>query len=338
MKVLVTGGAGYIGSHTVLELLTQSHDVFILDNFSNSSPEAIRRVQLLADKSCTLVNLDIRDTNKVISAFQQFEPDCVIHFAGLKSVGDSVRCPLDYYDCNFFGALSLIKAMDAVGCEKIIFSSSATVYGEPKYLPLDEEHPCAPVNPYGRTKLYIERMLQDWVIAGDRNSAIILRYFNPVGAHSSGLIGENPKGIPNNLMPYIADVAIGKRPHLNIFGNDYATRDGTGERDYIHVVDLAKAHVAAISKTLEDTAEVFNVGTGSGTTVLELAEEFRLASGRELDLKIVERRSGDVAITVASVDKAFDQLGWAATHNIKDMCRDAWRWQFENPNGYDDEH
>jgi len=338
MKVLVTGGAGYIGSHTVLELLTQSHDVLIIDNFSNSSPEAIRRVQLLADKSCMLVNLDIRDTDKVILAFQQFEPDCVIHFAGLKSVGDSVQSPLDYYDCNFFGALSLIKAMDVVGCEKIIFSSSATVYGEPKYLPLDEEHPCAPVNPYGRTKLYIEEMLQDWVIAGDHNSAIILRYFNPVGAHSSGLIGENPKGIPNNLMPYIADVAFGKRPHLNIFGNDYATRDGTGERDYIHVVDLAKAHVAAISKTLEDTAEVFNVGTGSGTTVLELAEEFRLASGRELDLKIVERRSGDVAITVASVDKAFDRLGWAATHNIKDMCCDAWRWQFENPNGYDDEH
>jgi UDP-glucose 4-epimerase len=334
MKVLVTGGAGYIGSHTVFELLIASHDVFILDNFSNSSPEAIRRVQLLANKSCMFVNLDIRDTNGVISAFQQFEPDCVIHFAGLKSVGDSVRCPLDYYDCNFFGTLSLIKAMNAVGCEKIIFSSSATVYGEPKYLPLDEEHPCAPVNPYGRTKLYIEEMLQDWVIAGDRNSAIILRYFNPVGAHSSGMIGENPKGIPNNLMPYMADVAIGKRPHLDIFGDDYATRDGTGERDYIHVIDLAKAHLASISKTLEGTVDVINVGTGSGTTVLELAEEFRLASGRELDLRFVERRTGDIAIAIASVDKAFDRLGWIATRNIKDMCCDAWRWQIENPNGY----
>ena len=336
MKVLVTGGAGYIGSHTVLELLAQAHDVYILDNFSNSSPEAIHRVQVLANKSCTIVNLDIRDTDKVISAFKQFDPDCVIHFAGLKSVGDSVRCPLDYYDSNFFGALSLLKAMDAVDCKKIIFSSSATVYGEPKYLPIDEKHPCAPVNPYGRTKLHIEEMLQDWVVAGDHNSAIILRYFNPVGAHDSGLIGENPLGIPNNLMPYIADVAIGKRLHLNVFGDNYATRDGTGERDYIHVVDLAKAHVAAISKTVEDTAEIFNIGTGSGTTVLELVEEFRLVSGRELDLKFVERRAGDVAITVASVAKAFDRLGWAASLNVNDMCCDAWRWQFKNPHGYGD--
>lgn len=338
MKVLVTGGAGYIGSHTVLELLTQAHDVYILDNFSNSSPEAIRRVQLLADKSCTIINLDIRDTDKVISAFRQFNPDCVIHFAGLKSVGDSVRCPLEYYDCNFFGALSLLKAMDEVGCKNIIFSSSATVYGEPKYLPLDEKHPCSPSNPYGRTKLHIEEMLQDWVVTGIQKSAIILRYFNPVGAHSSGSIGENPLGIPNNLMPFIADVAIGKRPHINIFGNDYSTRDGTGERDYIHVVDLAQAHVAAILKRTEGFAEIFNIGTGSGTTVLELVEEFSKASGKDLDLKFVERRPGDVAIAVASVSKAkaFDGLGWVASRNIKDMCCDQWVWQSKNPNGYED--
>ena len=241
---------------------------------------------------------------------------------------------MSYYDNNFFGSLSLLQAMDKIGCKKIIFSSSATVYGAPKYLPLDEEHQCAPVNPYGRTKLQIEEMIHDWVKANSKKSAIILRYFNPVGAHNSGMIGENPTGIPNNLMPYVSDVAIGKRPFVNIYGNDYDTRDGTGERDYIHVVDLAEAHVVAINKIRENKTDIYNIGTGSGTTVIELIDQFKLSSGQDCKMNFTKRRPGDVAIAVASVNKAFNKLGWKASRNLEDMCSDQWRWQSMNPNGY----
>ncbi len=330
MKVLVTGGAGFIGSHTTIELIAQKHDVLIIDNFSNSSLEVIRRIEKISKKTCEFLNMDIRETSKLIAVFEKFVPDCVIHFAGLKSVGDSIIFPLDYYDNNFLGSLSLLKAMDASGCKKIIYSSSATVYGEPKYVPLDEKHPCEPVNPYGKTKLFVEEMLKDWATSKDKNSAIILRYFNPVGAHSSGLLGEDPLGVPNNLMPIIADVAIGKLPHINIYGNDYSTRDGTGERDYVHVVDLAQAHVAAVKKVSQRDFDVFNIGTGSGTTVLELIEEFKKASGKKISTNFVNRRMGDVAISIASVEKAKDELSWSAVKDIKDMSSDAWRWKIQN--------
>ena len=330
MKVLVTGGAGFIGSHTTLELLAKGHNVLILDNFSNSSPEVIRRLKKISGKSCEFQNIDIRETNQLISAFEKFTPDCVIHFAGLKSVRDSFIYPLEYYDNNFLGSVSLLKAMDSSECKKIIYSSSATVYGEPIHVPLDEKHPCEPVNPYGRTKLFVEEMLKDWAKTKTQNSAIILRYFNPVGAHSSGLLGEDPSGAPNNLMPIIADVALGKLPYINIYGQDYSTRDGTGERDYIHVVDLAQAHVAAVKKVSQIGFEVFNIGTGSGTTVLELIKEFEKVSGKKISTNFVNRRLGDVAISIASVKKAKEELSWSAIKDIKDMSLDAWRWKIQN--------
>lgn len=334
MRVIVTGGAGYIGSHTVLELLNQEHNVCIVDNFSNSSSESIKRIKVLTGKSCEINFLDIRETNNLISVFKRFKPDLIIHIAGLKSVGDSVNDPINYYDNNIFGSLSLLKAMDEVGCKKIIFSSSATVYGLPKYLPLDEDHPCYPINPYGRTKLFIEEMIKDWVRSSNHKSAIILRYFNPVGAHSSALIGENPQGTPNNLMPFVSDVASGKRPFINIYGKDYNTRDGTGERDYVHVVDLAEAHVASINQMQQNITDIYNIGTGKGTTVLELIKQFELSSRKDIKMKFVKRRSGDAAITVASVTKAFNELNWKASRDLENMCSDEWRWQLENPNGY----
>jgi UDP-glucose 4-epimerase len=333
MRVLVTGGAGYVGSHTLVELLTEGHEAFVIDNLSNGYEEALARVKQLANKGFGFVKGDICDGQALNKAFADFKPEAVIHFAGLKAVGESVERPLTYYENNVAGSVELLKAMDAHDCKKIVFSSSATVYGTPQYLPLDEDHPVSPVNPYGQTKLMVENILKDW--AHDGRSAIALRYFNPVGAHVSGRIGEDPHGIPNNLMPYIAQVAIGKREALQIFGDDYATRDGTGERDYIHVTDLAKAHIAALSHMNEAAGfAVYNIGTGQGTTVKELLAAYGTAAGRELAFEIVARRPGDVASSIASPQKANEALNWSATLSVHDATLSSWNWQSQNPEGY----
>jgi UDP-glucose 4-epimerase len=333
MRVLVTGGAGYIGSHTLVELLTEGHEAFVIDNLSNGHEEALSRVKQLANKDFGSVKGDIRDRDALDQAFSAFSPEAVIHFAGLKAVGESVEQPLTYYENNVAGSVALLKAMDAHDCKKIVFSSSATVYGTPQYLPLDEDHPVAPVNPYGQTKLMVESILKDW--AHDGRSAIALRYFNPVGAHVSGRIGEDPHGIPNNLMPYIAQVAIGKREALQIFGDDYETRDGTGERDYIHVTDLAKAHIAALGAMGEaDGFAVYNVGTGQGTTVKELLASYGETVGRELPFETDARRAGDIASSVASPKKANEVLNWSATLSVHDATSSSWNWQSQNPDGY----
>ncbi|MDA8654309.1 UDP-glucose 4-epimerase GalE [Alphaproteobacteria bacterium] len=333
MRVLVTGGAGYIGSHTLVELLIEGYEVFVIDNLSNGHEEALARVKQLANKDFGFAKGDIRDGEALDAAFAAFKPEAVIHFAGLKAVGESVEKPLTYYDNNVGGSVALLKAMDAYGCKKIVFSSSATVYGTPQYLPLDEAHPVAPVNPYGQTKLMVENILKDWTQEG--RGAIALRYFNPVGAHASGRIGEDPHGIPNNLMPYIAQVAIGKREALQIFGDDYETRDGTGERDYIHVTDLAKAHIAALeSMTKASGFSVYNIGTGQGTTVKELLAAYSEAAGNELPFEIVARRPGDVASSVASPALAKEQIGWMAELTMNIAASSSWRWQSQNPDGY----
>ena len=333
MRVLVTGGAGYIGSHTLVELLTEGHEAFIIDNLSNGHEEALSRVKQLANKDFGFAKGDIRDRDAVDEAFAEFKPEAVIHFAGLKAVGESVEQPLTYYENNVAGSVELLKAMEAHGCKKIVFSSSATVYGTPQYLPLDEDHPVAPVNPYGQTKLMVENILKDWAHDGRRATA--LRYFNPVGAHVSGRIGEDPRDIPNNLMPYIAQVAIGKREALEIFGDDYETRDGTGERDYIHVTDLAKAHIAALG-AMSEAADfaVYNVGTGQGTTVKELLAAYGETVGRELPFETVARRAGDIASSVASPKKANEVLNWSATLSVHDATSSSWNWQSQNPDGY----
>ena len=333
MRVLVTGGAGYIGSHTLVELLAAGHEAFVLDNLSNGHEEALARVKQLANKDFGLLAGDIRDAEALDKAFSEFKPEAVIHFAGLKSVGESVEQPLTYYENNVAGSVELLKAMDAHECKKIVFSSSATVYGTPQYLPLDEAHPVAPVNPYGQTKLMVENILRDW--AQDGRSAIALRYFNPVGAHASGRIGEDPHGIPNNLMPYIAQVAVGKREALQIFGDDYETRDGTGERDYIHVTDLAQAHLAALTALdAQSGFDVFNIGTGQGVTVKELLGAYSKAGGKSLASKIGARRAGDVASSVASPKKANRDLNWTATLSVDDASSSSWNWQSQNPEGY----
>ena len=333
MRVLVTGGAGYIGSHTLVELLTEGHEAFIIDNLSNGHEEALSRVKQLANKDFGFAKGDIRDRDALDEAFAEFKPGAVIHFAGLKAVGESVEQPLTYYENNVAGSVELLKAMDAHNCKKIVFSSSATVYGTPQYLPLDEDHPVAPVNPYGQTKLMVENILKDW--AHDGRSATALRYFNPVGAHVSGRIGEDPHDIPNNLMPYIAQVAIGKREALEIFGDDYETRDGTGERDYIHVTDLARAHIAALGNMSEaDGFAVYNVGTGQGTTVKELLSAYGETVGRELPFETVARRAGDIASSVASPKKANEVLNWSATLSVHDATSSSWNWQSQNPDGY----
>jgi UDP-glucose 4-epimerase len=333
MRVLVTGGAGYIGSHTLVELLTEGHEAFIIDNLSNGHEEALSRVKQLANKDFGFAKGDIRDRDAVDEAFAEFKPEAVIHFAGLKAVGESVEQPLTYYENNVAGSVELLKAMDAHNCKKIVFSSSATVYGTPQYLPLDEDHPVAPVNPYGQTKLMVENILKDW--AHDGRSATALRYFNPVGSHVSGRIGEDPRDIPNNLMPYIAQVAIGKREALQIFGDDYETRDGTGERDYIHVTDLARAHIAALGNMSEaDGFAVYNVGTGEGTTVKELLAAYGEAVGRELPFETDARRAGDIASSVASPKKANEVLNWSATLSVHDATSSSWNWQSQNPDGY----
>ena len=333
MRVLVTGGAGYIGSHMLVELLSAGHQVLALDNLSNGSEEALRRVKQLSNQDFEFIQGDVRDRQLLERAFLAYKPEAVVHFAGLKSVSESVENPVDYYENNVVGTLQLLKAMDAHHCKQIVFSSSATVYGEPQYLPIDEAHALAPVSPYGQSKLMVETILKDWAQNGRK--ACALRYFNPIGAHESGRIGEDPHGIPNNLMPYIAQVATGSREEVQIFGDDYETRDGTGERDYIHVTDLVQAHIAALNAMdrLGDY-EALNIGTGSGTTVKELLAVYGKAVGRELKSRKVARRAGDVASSVASPKRAHEKLNWMARLSIEDAARSSWLWQSQNPEGY----
>ena len=334
MRVLVTGGAGYIGSHTCVELLEAGHEVFVVDNLCNGHEAALERVQSITNCDLEFTNADIRDSNALNKIFKTFEPEAVIHFAGLKAVGESIADPVKYYDVNVNGSISLLMAMFKAGCNNIVFSSSATVYGEPQYLPYDEEHPTNPVNPYGRTKLMIENIINDWTKVDKKRKGTILRYFNPVGAHESGQIGEEPIGIPNNLMPYIAQVADGRRKYLNIFGNDYETADGTGARDYIHVVDLALAHISALNLNELNKCEILNIGAGKSTTVLELVKEFEEISGIPIKTKYLPRREGDLAAFWADSSKALEIMSWKAERNIKNICEDTWSWHKLNPTGY----
>lgn len=333
--VLVTGGAGYIGSHTVLLLLEAGRRVLVLDNLSNSSRESLERVAAITGKRAEFVEGDIRDTALLDRLFQEHRIGSVIHFAGLKAVGESVAQPLRYYDCNVTGSLRLLEAMDRAGVRHLVFSSSATVYGDPASVPIREDFPLSATNPYGATKLHIEDMLRDLHRADPRWSVALLRYFNPVGAHESGRIGEDPNGEPNNLMPYVAQVAVGKREQLRVFGDDYDTPDGTGVRDYIHVMDLAEGHLAALDALARDGGLITtNLGTGRGYSVLEMVRAFAAASGREVRYQIAERRPGDVASCYADPTHAKTVLGWEAKRGIDTMCADHWRWQSENPNGY----
>lgn len=337
MRILVTGGAGYIGSHSLVQLLRARHEVFAYDNFSNSQPSVLGRVKQLANGDFGYRDADIRDASALDEVFADFTPDAVIHFAGLKAVGESATQPLDYYGQNVGGTVELLKAMQRHGCGRIVFSSSATVYGDAAYLPFDEAHPLRPTNPYGRTKLMNEEIIRDWCAATPTASAVLLRYFNPVGADPSGNIGEDPNGTPNNLLPYIAQVSVGRLARLSVYGDDYDTRDGTGERDYIHVEDLARAHLAALGYTERTTGcEAINVGTGRGATVLEMVRAFEAASGRAIPYVIVPRRVGDVDRSLASVEKARRLLDWRAERSIEDMCASTWHWQHRNPNGFDE--
>ena len=336
--ILVTGGAGYIGSHTCVELLQAGHDVTVFDNFCNSHPESLKRVQQITGKRLRVISGDIRDQAALVTALRDSAAQSVIHFAGLKAVGESVQQPLSYYDNNVVGSLRLVEAMGLCGIKTLVFSSSATVYGDPQRLPLTEDHPLSATNPYGQTKLTVEHMLRD-VQRSDASWRIgILRYFNPVGAHASGLIGEDPQGMPNNLMPFVAQVAVGHRPHLNVFGDDYPTPDGTGVRDYIHVVDLALGHLkalAALGRVAQATECVtVNLGTGKGYSVLDIVRAFEQASGKQVTYQVAPRRSGDVAACYADPSKAAALLGWRAERGLADMCADAWRWQSLNPHGY----
>jgi UDP-glucose 4-epimerase len=336
MRVLVTGGAGYIGSHTLIELRARGHEICVVDNFDNSSPEALRRVAELIGEEFQHYEADIRDRAAMDQIMADFRPEAVIHFAGLKAVGESAQVPLRYYEVNITGTLSLLESMAAAGCKRIVFSSSATVYGEPQYLPFDEAHPCAPTNVYGRTKYMAEQILEDWQVAHPDTSVVLLRYFNPVGAHPSGRIGEDPSDIPNNLMPFVAQVAVGRREKLSVFGDDYDTPDGTGVRDFIHVTDLARAHVAAIDYAETNTStQAFNVGTGQGYSVLEMVSAFTRASNRQIPYEVVARRPGDIARSEADPSKANSVLGWTAEHTLEDMCASTWAWQNGNPQGYE---
>ena len=335
MRVLVTGGAGYIGSHTCVELLNAGHEVFVIDNLCNGYEAALERVRLITNCELQFMNADIRDSNALDKIFNTFNPDSVIHFAGLKAVGESVAEPVKYYDVNVGSSISLLKAMSKAECNNIVFSSSATVYGKPEYLPYDEKHPTNPVNPYGHTKLMIEYIINDWTNVDEKRRGTILRYFNPVGAHESGQIGEEPIGVPNNLMPYIAQVADGRREYLNIFGNDYDTLDGTGSRDYIHVVDLALAHIAALNQKKLNKFEILNIGGGKGTTVFELLKIFEEISGKPIKFKYLPRRDGDLAAFWANSSKAFETMSWKTERNIKNICEDTWRWHQLNPTGYE---
>lgn len=336
MAVLVTGGAGYIGSHTCVELLNAGYAITVVDNLSNSCEEALRRVKRITGKDFTFYKGDIRDKAFLEEVFQKEKIDCVIHFAGLKAVGESVKKPLTYYQNNITGTLTLCDVMQEHQVKNIVFSSSATVYGDPKTVPITEDAPKGTcTNPYGWTKWMIEQILTDLHTADAQWNVILLRYFNPIGAHESGLIGENPKGIPNNLMPYITQVAVGKLPKLGVFGDDYDTPDGTGVRDYIHVVDLAKGHVKAVQKLSEKKGVlVYNLGTGNGYSVLDLVKAFEKACGKKIPYEIKPRRSGDIATCYADPSLAKKELGWEAQKDLDDMCADSWRWQKNNPNGY----
>ena len=335
MRIVITGGAGYIGSHTLLDLLGDEHEALVIDNYANASPEALRRVESLSNHRFDMLEETITNTDNLTKAFAAFQPEAVIHFAGLKAVGESEEIPLTYYQENLAGTISLLRAMDACGCKNIIFSSSATVYGMPHYLPFDEAHPTGPINTYGRTKYFAEEIIRDWTKTGSDKSAVLLRYFNPVGAHKSGMIGEDPSGIPNNLVPFIAQVAIGRREALSIFGDDYDTADGTGVRDYIHITDLARGHVAALDYVATHAGcEAINLGTGQGYSVLEVVAAFEKASGRTIPIRRQARRSGDLASSYADSSKAKALLGWEAQFGIDKMCQDVWRWQSQNPDGY----
>ena len=335
-KILVTGGCGYIGSHTVLELLNKNYEVVVVDNFSNSSFESLKRVQKITGKEVTFYEADIRDVAAMESIFESHNFDAVIHFAAFKAVGESCKLPLKYYENNISGTVSLLKIMEKHNVKKIIFSSSATVYGEPEKLPLDENCRLSTTNPYGSTKLMMENIMQDLYKADNAWNIILLRYFNPVGAHESGLIGEDPKGIPNNLMPFVAQVASGKLQCINVFGNDYDTPDGTGVRDYIHVVDLALGHIAAIEQCNETGVHIYNLGTGHGYSVLEMIHAFEKACGKKLPYKICPRRPGDIAACYASPVKAKAELKWEAKFGIEEMCASQWKWQSGNPRGYEE--
>ncbi len=335
MRILVTGGAGYIGSHTCLELLKAGYELVVVDNLSNSKEESLHRVQELAGKPLTFHQVDLLDRPALENVFAAAPPDAVIHFAGLKAVGESVGMPLRYYHNNVTGTLVLCQVMQKFGLRNLVFSSSATVYGEPKSFPITEDFPLSATNPYGRSKLIIEDMLRDLPIAEPDWNIILLRYFNPVGAHSSGRIGEDPNGIPNNLLPYIAQVAVGRLPYLRVFGNDYPTPDGTGIRDYIHVVDLALGHIKALEHLAHNPGlAAYNLGTGRGYSVLEVLAAFEKACGKSLPYQVIERRPGDIATSYADASKANRQLHWQASLGIDEMCADAWRWQSQNPNGY----
>lgn len=334
MKILVTGGAGYIGSHTCVVLLEAGHEVTVIDNLCNSSAIALDRVQELAGRPLGFVQGDIRNRDDLDRAFES-GIDAVIHFAALKAVGESCEQPLAYFDNNIGGTITLMQAMEAHGVSQLVFSSSATIYGQPDSVPIREDAPLRVTNPYGRSKLVMEQVIQDWCAARPEASAVLLRYFNPVGAHPSGRIGEDPRGVPNNLMPYLAQVAVGRHEYLRVFGNDYPTVDGTGVRDYLHVMDLAAAHASALSLVTRTTGcETINVGTGRGTSVIALVQAFENASGRHIPLQVVARRSGDVAELWADPEKSRACMGWRAGRTLQDMCRDTWRWQSQNPQGY----
>jgi len=337
MKVLVTGGAGYIGSHTCVELLEKGYDILVIDNLINSSEESLKRVEEITGKKLEFRELDLINREGVHTLFKKNRIDAVIHFAGLKAVGESVEIPLSYYYNNITGTLNLAEAMKSSGVKNIVFSSSATVYGDPHSVPIKEDFPVSPTNPYGRTKLMIEDILKDLFISDKAWNIMLLRYFNPVGAHQSGRIGEDPNDIPNNLMPYISQVAVGKLSELSVFGNDYPTIDGTGVRDYIHVVDLAKGHICALEKLNKSPGLMtINLGTGRGYSVLEMVEEFEKASGRKIKYRVIGRRTGDIATCYADPSLALKELNWSAEFGIEDMCRDLWKWQADNPNGFSD--
>lgn len=337
MRILVTGGAGYIGSHTCVELMETGYELTAIDNFNNSKQESLRRVEKLTGKTLDFFEADLLDTQALSAAFAAYPVDAVIHFAAFKAVGESVDRPLEYYKNNVAGTINLLDVMRQHGCKNLVYSSSCTVYGQAKQVPITEDSPTAAAeSPYGWTKLMTEQIMRDLYASDNSWNIILLRYFNPVGAHPSGEIGEDPNGIPNNLMPYITQVAIGRLPELRVFGNDYPTVDGTGIRDYIHVVDLADAHVRAVQKLTEDPGLVaYNLGTGQGTSVLQVIAAFEKATGKKIPYKIVPRRPGDVTAAYADPSKAERELAWKAENDIYDICRDGWNWQQKNPNGFE---
>lgn len=335
MAILVTGGAGFIGSHAAVELLENGYDIVVVDNLSNSQMESIERVKELTGKDFPFYKTDLLELEELEGIFSRHQIQSVMHFAGLKAVGESVAMPLAYYHNNITGTLNLCAAMNKYGVKNLVFSSSATVYGNPVRVPIDESFPLSATNPYGRTKLMIEEILRDLHVSDPSWRIAILRYFNPIGAHESGRIGENPQGIPNNLMPYITQVAVGKREQLQVFGNDYETHDGTGVRDYIHVVDLVKGHLKALEYLEKhEGVEMFNLGTGTGYSVLDLVNSFSDATSKEIPYKVIDRRPGDIGVCYANPEKAKTVLGWKAEKNLKEMCEDSWKWQSENPNGF----